>query len=203
MKLAKGQLWAIIASLFILLFIPKEIGIPHLMSFKAMYPFFILGYLCRKFNLWDYIRRYQIRSGIISGVFFLSCYFIYHGDSFFYHFAKMPVRELIPCYFLMLISGSSGVVLFLILAMQLSKIEGRFIGLIKYFGQYTFAIYMIQGVFYTWVMKQNYYLHNDLFYFLLAVLSFVLICLLVFLLAKNWFTSRYLLGKIYKKSKRG
>lgn len=199
MKFAKGQLWAIIVSLFILLFVPKEIGIPHLMSFKAMCPFFIIGYLFRKFNFLDYIKRCRISVGIISAVIFVSCYFIYDGDYFFYHFAKMSVGELIPCYFLMIISGSSGIVLFLILSKQLSKIKGRFMGLIKYFGQYTFAIYMIQGVFFALVIKQNYQIHNDLVYFLLAILSFVLICMLVFLLTKNRFTSRYLLGKIYEK----
>ena len=195
-KLSKGSDWGILLSLIILLCIPRTWPIPHLVYFQAMYSFFICGYFCRKYNILEYIKQHKLSTTLLSLVIFIVCYVLYKGDYLFFRFAKLDNLHFIFCYLLMLAGGGSGTILFYLLSIWIGKFNNKFTSLIGYLGQYTFSVYMVQGVLFAWVTKQDFDIHNNIIYIILSIALYAVLCLIVHLLSKWKITARFLLGKV-------
>lgn len=136
-----------IISWIMLVIFPLWQHYPILAYLKAMYPFFVLGILCRHHNWISMIRNRPTLIGISSLLVFTLLFPWFDKAKFFYSFTIAPPSEIAINYIALLAAGIAGSILSIILVNFLNKLN--FMGK-KFFirtGAYTFSIYMIQQLF--------------------------------------------------------
>lgn len=186
----------LLASWALLLLVPLHWPIPHLLNCKAMYPFFLLGYLARRHGWTDSLLAHWRVSLAAAAAVFAAVYACYDGSLAFYYMAtQTPAQQLIS-YVLMLLGGTAGFVLCLLFSHALTRGEGRAVRFLKFAGQYTLALYMMQGVVMTLLDHFALQLHSQPLYWLAAVALFLLLTLLVAACTRSRLLSAYLLGKV-------
>lgn len=198
-----GRMMLLVLSMFILIPIPDTKFIPHLYYFKAMYPFFLLGLGSRRFQLLNraYEKRKIVLPVCILGYFI--CFMFFKGNYSFYCFALTPFPQVAIIYLLMLVAGCIGIIGIYCFARRVYEQKKKKQWLVKLtgYGQYTLAIYMIQGFVVEIMDCYPDYLciSNSLLLTIVAViLSFILtiLCVIIVdLFRKNKTVSAYLLGK--------
>lgn len=179
----------------ILLFMPFW-PIPHLLSHKAMFPFFVFGYMLRQYEVVPLLMRHRAWSFSLAGLLFLGVFFCFSGEDSFYYFASMSKAQYAISYLLMLLGGISGFIICLMLSMQIGKKENKLTLFLKYAGQYTLAMYMMQGLVMKILGACHLHIYSEAIYFSSALLLFFSLSLIIFFCTKSEILSKYLLGKI-------
>ena len=87
---------------------------PILAYLKAMYPFFILGLLCRYYDWISIIRKQPLIIGLCSLILFILLFPWFNKYRFFYSFTIISVQEMIINYGALLVAGISGSILSII-----------------------------------------------------------------------------------------
>lgn len=186
------------ASFVVLILIPRDIFVPHFMSFQSMYPFFLMGLISKENNLLSKFKtsRYKWLIVVLSLIVFSLLYMVYRKENFFYFFLLISTPEWIKSFIMMLFAGSAGIIICYLIADTIAYKENPIIKWTAEVGMYTFAIYMIQGI----LCKITDYTHYEIFnqYVLLAIglAVFLLLSELTLFLRKFRSVAKYLLGKI-------
>lgn len=175
--------------------IPPEYSfIPHFSYFQAMLPFFILGFYCKKYDLLlRYIDKVQYILPV-SLIIFIACVPFYSGSHTFYFFSDMTTIEHLKSFILMLIAGVSGIIsCYYLITLLLKKITNLRFAITA--GQYTFAMYMIQGIVFKIFSHINIDLHYYVLYWIAAISIFIIINLFIVIIKRSKLLSLILLGK--------
>lgn len=197
-QLKLSELLFDIISLVVLILVPYCLNIPHLASFKAMYPFFIIGTIFKKESVFK--KPVSTFLLLLCSVLFIVSFLLYDGEKFFYYFQLTTYPEVIFNYILMLFAGTSGIILIYCVISKFKQwMTPNALKLFGSVGQYTLAIYLSQGII---MYCLDCYAINISDVFLETVLS-VLLSLMVMSglsytilkIRKNYILSKYLLGK--------
>ena len=184
-------------------FILPNTHIPHMLYFKAMYPFFILGYIVRKYKLFDQLKERERSLLVLLIPLYILSSVLYKGSDSFYYFGLTPFPRVIGNYLVMIFVGIMGITILYVLS---SIVVRRFankspIIYISKMGQYTLAIYMLQGII-TEVLDcfQNELKIDDSYLETTVALGasiciILCICVVVNWIKRNHFLSTYFLGK--------
>lgn len=185
----------LLISLLIVILVPFNIPIPHILYYKAMYPFFVGGLIFYKYDLFDFIVSYKKVFIALLSLIFIGCYYWYDYNNVFYFFKQLPLNQCISSYLHMLISGFCGICLIYILVKFLGGGKHKYTKIMMYLGQYTFGLYMLQGIVFKIVENNNLFITNYLLLSLIAIGGFASMCLCIYLISHSEFLSKHLLGK--------
>ena len=194
---------ALICSLLLLFLIPDTPFIPCLASFKAMYPFFLLGLMFRERGWLEIVYVHKRIVLPIALLIILVGWCFYKGTWSFYYFPSTPFPNVVYYYMLMLVFGSAGIGCLYIICKEVWKryCSNSFVLRLAELGQYTLAIYMIQGVFVEVAdcYQEQLAISNQLLLTLISIIaSIVLIVIISFFILwirRNKKLSLYCLGK--------
>ena len=185
----------------LLALIPNDLHLPsyiqsHFTYLQAMFPFFCLGLITKEYALFGRItkrNRYVIiLICCIAMVWAASAITREHS---FYSFKRLSMEAWAYSYLVMLVGGSAGITVIYIITDYIANINNSIISLWCKIGNYTLAIYLIQGVFCEIASYLQPVLMNQIVLLIIAVGIFMLLCELVLLLSKNKYTALFLLGK--------
>lgn len=186
------------ASFVVLMLIPRDIFVPHFMSFQSMYPFFLMGFISKRYNL---LSKFQTSSYkwlivVLSFLVFASLYIVYRKENFFYFFLLISTPEWIKSFIMMLIAGFVGIIISYSIADTIAHKNNPIIKWTAEIGKYTFAIYMIQGILCKITDYTHYEIFNQFVLLAIALAVFLLLSELTLFLRKFRSAAKYLLGKI-------
>ena len=207
----KPALWIevlLMISVLIRSFFIRNGLIPWIHHFKAMFPFFILGYWMGCIDLFEKLRKYAVLATTICIILYLIASFIFHGVWSFYYFGSTPLPQLIIYYALMIVVGFSGIIaIYYILEYCVERYSNStghgkcLLDKSVEIGVYTLSIYMIQGVLmdvltcYSEQVKISSNWANYGLSLISTIVFMVIVYHLILVFLKNKWTSRYLLGK--------
>lgn len=172
----------------------KFIPIPHFSLFQAMLPFFLFGFYCKQYDILDKIyRKFNYIAPSALFIFFCCLYF-YNGRNSFYFFREMAFIEMMKSFCFMLIAGTSGIILcYCLIKYSLTKLKNVDFAITA--GQYTFAIYMMQGIVFNTLQHYNLNFREYWLCWIVAILIFGAINTLIKIVREAKLLSLLLLGK--------
>lgn len=162
-------------SLMVAMLIPRGIPVPpHFAAFQSMYPFFLIGLISKEYNLLNKLKLSKWNSTIMfcSLIVFLILYFLYDKENFFYFFILISTPKWIESYLMMLIAGTTGILICYMAAELLARKNTAVIKWTAEIGKYTFAIYMMQGVLCKIAEYLKYGIYNQFVLFGIALIVF-------------------------------
>lgn len=197
----------LVALFAVVCFIPNG-SVPHIHYFKAMFPFYIMGYISRCIGFFERLKPHQLQITVLCGLLYMAASFMYKGEWSFYYFGLTTMPTLAYRYGLMIVLALCGIVLLYFLSEYfLSGAKGRrkrvstIIGKATELGGLTLAIYLIQGVIMAILDCYRDYLQitetwaNFTLSLCCTLLFMVLVYCFIKSVQKSKWLSRYLLGK--------
>lgn len=190
--------------LILILLIPRDYRyIPFVSYFQAMCPLYLIGSLFKEKDLVTYVKSLSsVWIFLLLGVY-LFLAIISKEDQSFYFYVKMNLAEVIVPFLYMLLTGMIGITGILLLANRIVErhATSTLIINLSYIGQYTLAIYFLQGIVIGIFdcLGESVYIHSVSLMVPIAILASIVIfavsAYLSALASKNQITARYLLGK--------
>lgn len=193
-----GEEMVMLLTIALIQFVPDGTTIPPFMSLlKAMLPFFFGGMLFKKYDMFATLQRVKWISIAIATLTLGIGLWLYSGAHTFYFFANLTTQQHIESYVEMLGAGFASIILCYFAAQYFDKKFGNsgIIGIIKRLGNYTFAMYMIQGIVFAAMRQHAIHIDSHTMQLLLSLTIFLSICLCVALMSRSRLLSRLLLGK--------
>ena len=175
----------------------------YLTCLQAMYPFFILGWLCKQINIFEVIRKYHTVACTATLVMLMGCMFWFRKEDFIY-FQNFDfwngigsILQKIGTVGKIIIGGLVGIVFSYSLIIVLTKyINLKFLAKV---GTCALGIYLIQAIVFENICNRyGFRIGNGLLYMILAIGVTALCYGVVLLLRKNNLTSKFMLGKTFK-----
>ena len=192
---SKYPIIPLMISLVFILLIPRNLSvIPNLSSIQALFPFFIIGYLARKYELFHKIILKPTVYCLSCCLLFAIALYLYHGNQSFYYFASLPFTVWAKNYIIML-AGGIGAIVLLYLAVNYMQNGSKVQKTIAKVGEYSLVIYLLQQLFIFALAQLNIENSSRISQFIVSFLLFGVICVLVFLFSKNSKVAYYLMGK--------
>lgn len=164
---------------------------------QGMYPFFIFGWLFKRLNIVEWIKKYNLFTSIISGALFIIMLIWFSKNDFIYFqnysfwnnsitFLDIFVHE-----GKLIVGGLIGIIFTIAIISTIIK----YVRPLQYWGKNTLGMYLIQGVIFN-VFLINYcpLVNNDILYFLISILITFVSYSLTVLLSK-FELGRFVLGK--------
>lgn len=160
--------------LYILLLLFPYNGIPliHVPFLKAFYLFFISGSICKKFDVFSWVKNHSFGVLVISGLLFIVLWSYHPGAELFAYSMKLNffrnITKTILKFILFNLNGFVGIALsYSIILLLLRHFNLHYLSKI---GRQTLGIYLIQGLNFNVIIPDDFlYLHSMLLYFVSAI----------------------------------
>ena len=189
--------YGLVGSLIVVMLLPRELPLPHLTSFQAMYPFFVGGVLAYRYDLLAWLRKHSWGALVASIAVLVACYMTYRGSHVFYFFKYMPARVYFAAYGHLLLGGFASIVAMYtttwLLEARCSK--WRTTSLMARIGKYTLGIYLLQGLFVEVAKRYDIKIACSAVQWLLAIGVFTICAGAVYGISRTKHLSKWLLGK--------
>ena len=187
----------LVGSIVVVMLLPRELPLPHLTSFQAMYPFFVGGALAYRYDLLKWLRKHSWGALAASIAILVACYMTYRGSHVFYFFKYMPARLYFTAYGHLLLGGFASVVAMYIVTWRLAERCEKWSStrLMADIGKYTLGIYLLQGLFVEVAKRVDTTITCSAVQWLIAVGVFTICAAMVYGISRTKHLSKWLIGK--------
>ncbi len=196
-KVFKDNTLIIIASVALSILLPY---VYYLQYFKFMYPFYAMGYLCKKESITPW-RNNKVILGI-SLLIYAACYLMWKNEFYIYNSGNITSSfdEFLGIVF-RLFAGGSGIILFSTLLFKAKKyIPNSYNNKVVKLGRITLGVYIYQTIFFSLVnyirpnLGINNWVYNLFCVPIVATILLIAISIAINTIGKNKFLGKILFG---------